>query len=107
RGNGRVIRDLLDNDRRQFYSISIEMLRDLPDSRGIQFLVALLVSNGLLLEALCDPALNKEQALALGRAAVRVDPMADAALARGLADSETGQGSVLVRDAPRLMDILC
>jgi hypothetical protein len=33
--------------------------------------------------------------------------MADAGLARGLADSETGQGSVVVQDAPRLMEILC
>jgi len=61
----------------------------------------------MLLDALCDPGLNKEQAVALGRAAVRIDPAADATLARGLADSETGQGAVLVRDAPRLMEILC
>src|SRR4051794_13854555 len=106
-GSRKLIRDLLDNDRQQFYSIAIEMLRDLPDSRGVQYLIAMIVANGLLLEALCDPALNKDQAIMLGRAAVRVDPMADAGLARGLADSETGQGSVFVRDAPRLMEILC
>jgi hypothetical protein len=45
--------------------------------------------------------------MSLGRTAVRVDPTADAGLARGLADSETGQGSVLVRDPARLMSILC
>jgi hypothetical protein len=33
--------------------------------------------------------------------------VADAGLARGLADSQTGQGAVVVRDAPRLMEVLC
>jgi HEAT repeats len=106
-GNRKLIRDLLDNDRGLFYTSALEILKSSPDSRGVQYLVALLVANGMLLEALCDPALDRDQAMTLGRAAVRVDPMADAGLARGLADSETGQGSVLVRDAPRLMEILC
>jgi hypothetical protein len=105
--NRRIIRELLDNDRQLFYASAIEILKGATDSRGVQYLVALLVANNMLLEALCDPALNREQAVALGRAAVRVDPMADAGLARGLADSETGQGSVVVHDAPRLMEILC
>jgi HEAT repeat protein len=106
-GSRKLIRDLLDNDRDLFYGTAIEILKTLPESRGVQYLVALLVANGMVLQALCDPALSKEQAVAVGRAAVRVDPMADAGLARGLADSETGQGSVLVEDASRLMEVLC
>jgi len=90
----------MDNDREMFYSSSIGILKNLSDSRGAQYLVALLVTNDLLVEALCDPALSRDQALALATAAVRVDPMTDATLARCLADSETGQGSVQVRDAP-------
>ena len=106
-GNRKLIRDLLDNDAAAFYSGAIDLLKSSVESRGAQYLVALLVANGMLLEAICDPALSREQAFALGRAAVRVDPMADAGLARGLADSESGQGKVVVRDAPRLMEVLC
>src|SRR5262249_48904960 len=86
---------------------SISLLKDWSDSRGEQFLVSLLAATGMLLEALCDPTLSREQALALGRAAVRMDPAADASLARGLADSETGQAVAIVRDPARLMGILC
>jgi len=60
------IRDLLDNDRELFYATSIEILKTTGDSRGAQYLVALLVSNGMLLEALCNPDLNREAALSLG-----------------------------------------
>ncbi len=100
------IRNLLDNDRDLFYGTSIEILKTAGDSRGAQYLVALLVSNGMLLEALCNPDLSREEALSLGRSARRVDPMVDVALARSLADSAVG-GAVHVADPARLMDILC
>ncbi len=100
------IRNLLDNDRDMFYGTSIEILKTAGDSRGAQYLVALLVSNGMLLEALCSPDLSREEALALGQSARRVDPMIDVALARSLADSAVG-GAVHVADPARLMDILC
>jgi hypothetical protein len=103
----KLIRELLENDRDLFYASSIDVLKTLPESRGMQHLVALMAANGMLLEALCDPSLNKDQAMSLGRMAVRVNPAVDASLARGLADSETGQGTILVRDGPRLMEILC
>jgi HEAT repeat protein len=106
-GNRKLIRELLDSDRSSFYSSTITILKSGADSRGVQYLVALLVANGMLLEAICDPALSREEACALGRAAVRIDPAADASLARGLADSQTGQGAVVVHDAPRLMEVLC
>jgi hypothetical protein len=75
-GNRSLIRDLLDHDRTLFYSCSIEILKTAGDSKGTQFLVALMVANDMLLQAMCDPALSREQAMALGRAALRVDPMA-------------------------------
>ena len=105
--NRKQIRDLMDNDRGRFYAISIEILKSTGDSRGAQYLVALLVSNGMLLEALCSPELSREEALSLGRAARRVDPMVEVALARTLADSAVGGGAVQVADPARLMDILC
>lgn len=101
------IRDLLDNDRERFYETSIEILQTSGDSRGAHYLVALFVSSGLLLRALCDPALSREEALSLGRAARRVDPLADVALARSLADSAMGSGTIQIADPARLMDILC
>lgn len=106
-GNRKLIRELLDNDRNSFYSSTMTILKRGEDSRGVQYLVALLVANGMLLEAICDPSLTREEACALARAAVRIDPAADATLARGLADSQTGQGTVVVHDAPRLMEVLC
>ena len=63
-GNRKLIRELLDNDRGLFYSSSIQILKLSTDSRGVQYLVALLVANGMLLEAICDPALSREQAFA-------------------------------------------
>ena len=45
--------------------------------------------------------------MALGRAAKRVDPMIDVALARSLADSAIGDGAVHIADPARLMEILC
>jgi hypothetical protein len=101
------IRDLLDNDRERFYGTSIEILKSAGDCRGAHYLVALFVSSGLLLRALCDPALSREDALSLGRAAKRVDPLADVVLARNLADSAMGSGTVQIADPSRLMDILC
>jgi HEAT repeat protein len=101
------IRDLLDNDRELFYGTSIEILKTSGDCRGAHYLVALFVSSELLLRALCDPALSREDALSLGRAAKRVDPLADVVLARHLADSAMGSGAVQVADPARLMDILC
>lgn len=101
------IRDVLDNDRELFYATSIEILKTTGDSRGAQYLVALLVSNGMLLQALCSPDLSREEALSLGRSARRVDPMVEVALARSLADSSAGDSAVHVADPARLMDVLC
>ncbi len=101
------IRDLLDNDRERFYGTSIEILKTSGDCRGAHYLVALFVSSGLLLRALYDPALSREDALSLARAAKRVDPLVDVMLARSLADSAMRSGAVQVADPSRLMDILC
>jgi HEAT repeat protein len=101
------IRDLLDNDRDLFYTTSIEILKSAADSRGAQYLVSLLVSNDMLLQALCNTELSREEALSLGRAARRVDPMVDVALARSLADSAVGDSTIQVADPAKLMDILC
>jgi hypothetical protein len=101
------IRDLLDNDREMFYETSLDLLRGSGDSRGAQYLVALLVANGMLLRALADQRLTREEAMAMGRAARRVDSMVEVTLARTLADSAMGSNQMPVTDPARLMDILC
>ena len=106
-GNRKQIRDLMDNDRDLFFAGAMEIMKSAGDSRGGQFVVALLAANGMLSQALCDSTLSREEALALGRAAKRVDPMVDSALARSLADSAIGDTSVVISDPARLMEIIC
>jgi HEAT repeat protein len=106
-GSRQQIRDLLDNDRDLFFDGAMEIVKSAGESRGGQFVVALMAANGLLLQALCDSNLSREEALALGRAAKRVDPMVDASLARSLADSAVGNCEIVVSDPARLMEILC
>jgi HEAT repeat protein len=103
--NRKLIRDIFDNDRALFYSTAIEILKTSGDSRGAQYLVALIVANGMLMQALCEPSLSRDQAMALARSAIRVDPMADATLARKLADSAMGQGESIA-DPARIIEIL-
>jgi len=103
--NRKLIRDIFDSDRGLFYAGAIELVKSSSDSRGVQYLIALMVANGMLLQALCEPSLSKDQALALARSAMRVDPMADAMLARKLADSAVGQGEAIAEPA-RIMEIL-
>ena len=105
--NQTLLSGLLDNDREAFYANAIDILRVSDDSPGFLHLIVLMVSSGLLLRALCDPILSKEEAIALGRAATRADPMADVALAKGLADSVLADGGpAQLETAPRLMEIL-
>ena len=105
--NRKLIRDQLDDDPEAFYRNAIALLKNADESRGFQHLMVLLVSNGFLLRALCDPSLSKEEAMAFGRAATRANPLADVELARGLADSTAQMdGPVQPETAPRLMEIL-
>ena len=60
------IRDLLDNDRELFYTAAMEILRASGDSRGAHYLVALMVSTGMLLRALCDHELSRDEAVGIG-----------------------------------------
>lgn len=106
-GCGKQIRDLVQNGREAFFAAAIEVLVRQEDSRGVQFLVAILVENDLLLPALTDPALTREQAIALAIAATHAGQMVDVAIARHLAGSAS---SVTIDACPpeiqRLMDIL-
>lgn len=105
------IRDLFESDRESFFTTSIEILKSAGDTRGGQQLVSLLVSNGMLMRALCNPDLSRDEALALGRAARRVDPMIEVVLARSLVESPGASsltpGGVQGTDPVKIMDVLC
>jgi hypothetical protein len=101
---------LFDRDREGFFTIAIEILKNSGDSRGSQHLVSLLVTNGMLMRALCNPDLSRDEALSLGRAARRVDPMIEVAMARCLSESPGNSsltpGDLQGTDPVKLMDIL-
>jgi hypothetical protein len=102
-----VIRSLFDCDRDIFLANSIEILKVDADSRGAHYLLSLLVAEDLLYQALCDPTLGRQQAVAIARAAVRVDPMADVALASRLASDALSDPDARGMGAPgRVMEIL-
>ena len=106
-GSRKLMRDLLDNDRQSFYSSAIEVLKTQDDSPAFQYLATLLATSDLLLPALCDRALSREQAVALARAALQADSMAGVTLAKRLSESAVSGGSPIhMADAPRLLEIL-
>ena len=105
--NRKFIRDIQQYEPETFYSTAIEILKNGADLPGPKFLVTLLVTQNLLFRALCDPAFNREQALAVGRRAVVIDPMVDATLARQLADATVTSPDLSgLGEAARLMEIL-
>ena len=102
-----LILEQLDKDPAGFLAAAIEILKTDTLTRGIQYVMSLLVSHNLLFEAVCSPTFDRKLALDLARIAVRMDPMADVALARRLADvfvSETDASGLA--DMGRVMDIL-
>ncbi len=82
----RLIRQMLDEDRKAFLKSALQVLERDIDSAGAQYLVTLILGGGMLPAALCDLGLGKDKAVALARAAARIDPNVDVALARVLAD---------------------
>jgi len=106
-GNQEVIEDLLRNDPDLFRRGALEVLRTQEQSRGLRFLVGLLVANDLLEPLLCEGSLQVEQASAVVRMAIQLDPMVEIALARHLAEGVTaGTRPLLAANASRLLDIL-
>ena len=98
---------MMETDREAFFDCALRILKTEGDSRGSHYLVTLLVAYDLLLPAICDPSLTKEEALALGKSALRIDSMIDVSLAKALADSAADpDGRMAVRDAARLMEVL-
>jgi hypothetical protein len=99
------MRELLEHDPKWFQQGVVRVVKSSPaSSRGMEFVVSLLLANNLLRPTLCDPGLNLEEAASLARTALQMDPMMDVAMAKRLAD-DTALGEP-VPNAGRLMDIL-
>ena len=102
----RLVRDLAEHDWRVFYAATVEILKERHDSSCGIFLIKLLIGRELLIDALCDPALSREQATAVARTASRIDPMTDVTLAKFLADPVAVNETVRPAEVMRLMEIL-
>ncbi|MEO8368561.1 MAG: HEAT repeat domain-containing protein [Candidatus Solibacter sp.] len=100
------IKDLFDNNQEPFCSAAIALINDPGESRGVQYLVSVLTGNGMLLRALGNSELSRDEAVTLARSARRSDPLVEVAIARSLADSALGSGQIPVEDAARLLDVL-
>jgi hypothetical protein len=105
-GNQRIVEELLENDPDLFYRGAIEALRTQEPSRGLRFLVGLLIANDLLESLLCEASLDVEEAAA-ARTAIQIDPSVELSLARHLADGvTTGTHPLLAANAARVLHIL-
>lgn len=106
-GNGRLIRQLLQQDGQSFLGAATEILRNGSDTRGAQFLISLLAESDLFLPALCQLALTLKQALSLARAAIQAGVMADVVLAKYLAERAESIGDAeCPPEIQRMMEIL-
>jgi hypothetical protein len=103
----RLIRQLMEDDRDAFLRSALPILRTHLDSAGAQYLVGALSASGMLVKALTDPQLTREQALALAQTAARVDSNAEMVLARALADTVAdADAEAHTEEHSRLMEIL-
>ncbi len=98
------IRILLEKDAQAFQEGLIPALKSNSSAQGVQYVLGLLVAGDRLFEALCDPALTREEAIALLRSAMEIDPAADVNLARRLVDEASGE--LPPSTSGRLMEVL-
>ncbi len=97
------ITKLLERDEKAFYDGATQVMKTGGPPRGVQLVASLLVSSGLIQQALAEPSLTLEQAIALGRLALQSEPTTDINLARQLAEDSS---AVDTRSASRLIDVL-
>jgi HEAT repeat protein len=102
----KLIRKMLEQDRDSFHAAAVEILKTPGDSKGYHYLISLLAGRDMLLEALSDPALTLDQAVAAARGASLVYSMMDVDMARRLAGDGFSPSQVAPDRAKRMMYIL-
>ncbi|MDQ2898937.1 MAG: HEAT repeat domain-containing protein [Acidobacteriota bacterium] len=104
---GKLMREMLEYDRDAFRMAAIPLLKNVSDDRGCRYLVTLLWSNDLLIQALCDDsALSLEEAVGVAKAAARVDPQLHVRLLRHLLDALEEGNEAATSGAGRLLEIV-
>src|SRR5579884_2847848 len=79
------MRTLLDENPQRFFAEALPLLRVCDETHGFQYLLTVLITQGWLQRALCNPDLfTFEEAMRLARRVVQVDPQFDAKLLRAL-----------------------
>lgn len=78
-----ALRSVLQRDRNRFFEAALPIIREAQDSQGLNSLLTLLLSEGMLTDALCDPSMfTLDEACAIARRLKRVDPQFDVRLLR-------------------------
>ena len=104
---GRLLREMLEEDPKQFSSCALRSLQDGGDTRGHRYLITLLVQNDFLMKELYNPEVfSKELSIALARKIAHVEPHFDSGLARLLPGREDGSRVVGSKAAERVLDLL-
>lgn len=101
----RLIRQCLEEDPDSFLRSAMAVLKEDRTSAGAQHLIAAIVAAGLLVPALCDRQLSRDEAIAVAQMAGRFDSKLEATIARRLSDSVEGAGDEEA-DHVRLIEIL-
>src|SRR5438105_5664792 len=82
---GRRLRQMLEQNARQFLANSRALLQSAPDKPGFYYLLALLQSHDLVLKTVCDPEqFTTQESIALAKRLSRIDPQFDVKLAKVL-----------------------
>lgn len=105
---GRAMGQMLVRNRQQFYQDSLEILKLAKRTPGHQYLVSLLIENGLLPEALADPAqFSLEEAVELVKRISGIEPLVDVKLVRWILDRLQGpERTQAVPAVQRILSIL-
>src|SRR6266545_3576290 len=81
---GRLMRELEMLDRPSFVRAATQLLRNVAETRGFRYLIALLAGHDLLGRCLISPALKLREAVVLARIGMQMDPRLDTRLAHTL-----------------------
>lgn len=110
---GKAMRDMAEVDPRAFLKQAIPVLQSGENGASEQYMLGLLVSQGLVIEAVCDPAsFSLEVAISLAKRLTRLDPLLDVKLVKRTFGNlqggavEVGMNPDDVSVALRLLDIL-
>jgi hypothetical protein len=93
------IRGLLEDDKEGFYPHAFRTIRAFDGSPGTRYLARLMLERGLMLRALCEPAMPEQRVRGVIEALIQEDPGNDLVLAKAVVDQAQGQQPTTLRKA--------